>query len=94
MAQATCRLCGQEKPISEFGKSSRHTSGKATHCLECNRMKKRLLDPQKWEERARPEQEATTKFNVNYWIDYEQERDNPTGYRRNDGNKHIKSRGT
>ena len=32
-----CRTCKQEKPLSEFNKDKRHSSGYATQCKECKR---------------------------------------------------------
>ena len=32
-----CRTCKQEKPLSEFNKDNRHSSGYATQCKECKR---------------------------------------------------------
>lgn len=32
-----CRTCKKEKPLSEFNKDKRHSSGYATQCKECKR---------------------------------------------------------
>ena len=37
MVTKVCTKCGQEKPLSEFGKHKRSKDGRAWHCLECSR---------------------------------------------------------
>lgn len=97
-----CRLCKQEKPITEFGKSNRHTDGWTTHCLQCNRaMKKPKMEKIVENARARIASDAAKprdgkaepQKNLNYWKDYVESRDNNRGYVRETGNKLIKSRG-
>lgn len=60
-----CKICSEEKKLSEFYKSSRHKDGHFSHCKECHKDKIK-----QWPSQSEEESRARVKF----WKDKNRER--------------------